>query len=91
MPILDLIWDDWNIEHIKKHDVSRSEVEEVYSSTVIKQETHGKKLLLLGKTQKGRLITLVISCRNPSKLYIVSARDMSRKERNIFYDEKQTL
>lgn len=85
-----LVWDDWNIEHVKKHQVSKEEIEQVYTSKTIKSQTYLNRILILGKTKKGRLLTIVVSQGKQKEQYIISARDMSRKERRYYYEQTKT-
>lgn len=80
-----LIWDEWNRNHIKKHKITKKEIEYVYKTSNIKLQSYFKRTLLLGKTKSGRLITVVLSYDKQKDPYVVSARDMSRKERR-YYD-----
>ena len=56
-----LIWDEWNKEHIAKHGISPEEVEEVCHGTYEVIASYRKRLLLLGKTKKGKLLAVVLS------------------------------
>ena len=85
-----LFWDEWNIEHIKKHDVSVDEVEEVYKSKKIARQSYLDRTILLGRTRKTRLLTVVISTGKQQNPYVVSARDMSKKERRYYYEQTKT-
>lgn len=82
-----LVWDAWNREHIRKHKVTVTEVEETYHSTEITRQSYQNRLLILGKTKRGRLLTVVIFKERQENPYVVSARDMSVKERR-YYNEK---
>jgi len=82
-----LVWDEWNKGHIKKHLVTVKEVEEAYKSKKAYKKSYLGRYIILGKTKRGRLLTIVISFAKQKDAYVVSARDMSRKERRI-YDEK---
>lgn len=82
--IKQLIWDDWNVEHISGHKVSVDEVEEVCRLSTEALKTYKERLVILGKTKKGRLLTIVLGPKGKGKYYIVTARDMSKKERRIF-------
>jgi len=86
----ELVWDEWNKEHIKKHKVTVKEVEEVYKSTKIAKQTYLNRKLILGNTRKNRLLTIVISTEKQINPYVVSARDMSKKERRYFYEQTKT-
>ena len=82
-----LIWDEWNKEHIKKHKVTVKEVEEVFKSSKITKKTYLNRTLILGKTKKYRFLTIVVSTEKQVQPYVVSARDMSKKERRYYYDQ----
>lgn len=73
-----LIWDSWNKQHIQKHTVSITEVEEVYHSRTLIVNSYLGRQMILGETKRGRLLTIV-----------VSALDMSKKERSIYHEEKR--
>ena len=78
-----LIWDGLIIDHIKKHNVKVEEVEEAFTNKKIESESYLKRKKILGITKKGRLITIIIS----QSLCVVTARDMSRKERTKYYEK----
>lgn len=78
-----LIWDELIEEHIKKHNVEPEEVEEAYLYRKIESESYLNRKKILGITGKGRLITIIIS----QNLSVVTARDMSRKERIKYYEK----
>lgn len=82
-----LVWDEWNTIHIGKHNVAVSEVEEVYNSTSLIKRSYSGRLLIFGKTKQGRLMAIVIA---PENNYVLSARDMSRKERREYYEQTET-
>ena len=79
-----LVWNSWNIEHIKKHAVSTQEVEEVYLSLTKVVQSYQERFLILGKTKAGRKLTFAVSYQKQAEPYVVSARDMSKKERKIY-------
>ena len=78
-----LIWDELIIDHIKKHNIEPEEVEEAYLYRKIESESYLNRKKILGITRKGRLITIIIS----QNLSVVTARDMSRKERIKYYEK----
>lgn len=90
-------WDKGNIiKNWKRHKVSYIECEEVFFNTpfiVNGDETHSStedRFYILGKTDKGRLLFIVFTVRK-NKIRVISARDMSRKERKIYEQiEKDT-
>lgn len=82
-----LIWDDWNRNHIKKHNVSEQEVEEVCRGVYKQQPAYNQRYLIFGRTNKGRQLTVVLARERKSRYYVVTARDMSPKERRMFARE----
>ena len=82
--IKSLIWDQQNRNHIQKHNVSEVEVEEVCTGIFKQQPTYNERYLIFGKTIKGRLLTIVLTRKKKGAYYIITARDMSVKERRRF-------
>lgn len=82
-----LVWDEWNISHIRKHNVSREEVEEVYVSSPRMQISYKGRKVYFGQTKQGRLLTIIVATENN---YVLSARDMSKKERRGYYEQTKT-
>jgi len=87
-------WDQGNIDkNWKKHEVYYKEVEEVFQNfprVLLTDEKHSvieKRLIIWGKTDRGRRLTIAFTIRN-KKFRIVSARDMNKKERREY--EKKT-
>lgn len=76
----DLVWDEWNIEHITKHNVTRVEVEEIFTRTVRAKKSYKRRLMVFGKTKRERLLAVVLE-REDSGYYVLSSRNASRKER----------
>lgn len=83
-------WDKYNSDKIKaKHDVTPAECEQVFFNIPIvagDDEKHSEtenRLYVLGQTDSGRLLFLVFTVRK-DRLRVISARDMSRKERRVY-------
>lgn len=85
--IKELIWDEWNVGHIKKHDVSVTEVEESCCQPVKSFRSYQNRLIILGKTKNNRLITVILIKKDKGIYYVVTARDMSRKERRLINEQ----
>lgn len=79
-----LIWDEWNEKHIKKHDVCIKEIEEAIKAKILETKSYLNRVVIYGKTKKNRLLTIIISYAKQKEPYVVSARDMSRKERKDY-------
>ncbi|OGK13373.1 hypothetical protein A3A93_03390 [Candidatus Roizmanbacteria bacterium RIFCSPLOWO2_01_FULL_38_12] len=84
MKISSLIWDHWNADHIKKHNVTCKEVEELCSGKHKQQPTYKQRVLIIGKIKSGRALTVVLTEQSPGRCYVITARDTSKKERRKF-------
>lgn len=78
-----------------RHGVSDQECEEVFfdsNKRVLKDVLHSgneERFILLGKTKTKRLLFCVFTIRK-DKIRIISARDINKKEINLYYYEKST-
>lgn len=88
MVIKELIWDEWNIAHIARHQVEPDEVEQVCATEHITWETYNNRILLAGRTRSGRLITIILGKEGEGTYYPVTARDSSKKERRYWRAQK---
>ena len=84
--VKELVWDDWNLEHIKKHGISSEEVEQA-RKIIYHRRAYGGKYLATGRSGK-RLITMVLRHKSPGKYYVITARDASKKERKKVYEKE---
>jgi len=83
-----IIWDKYNTEHIKKHGVTVEEVEKIIRSDVhIKEGYSGKKILI---SRVGSRLLAVVGTMKVNKIYVVTARDASSKERQEFYEYEES-
>ena len=98
-PLSGFDWDDGNLEHCRKHGVSRSEVENLFASPVIILPDTGhsqteRRLRAIGKTGDGRAVFVVFTIReHGGHRYIrpVSARYMHREEIESYEEENPDL
>ena len=86
-------WNRGNInKNLKKHNVTDQEAEEVFANEpkfILEDEGHStaeKRYMLWGVTNRIRKLILIFTTRR-NKIRVISARDMSRKERKN-YEEK---
>jgi len=98
MDILDLIaqcsgfqWDEGNLEKVLlRHRVSKDECEEVvlgHSIFAEVNETHSTsepRYCVMGRTASRRCLYVTFTIRG-DLLRVISARDMSRRERRIYF------
>ncbi|MDL1983941.1 MAG: BrnT family toxin [Deltaproteobacteria bacterium] len=86
MKIERISWDQETVDHISNHSVSPEEVEEVlFNDTDLPLIMRGKegKYLAYGKTNGGRFLLVVWAFRY-RKTKIITARDMSKKEKQLY-------
>ena len=84
-------WDEGNSgKNSKKHGVADTECEEVFfdeNKVVYKDQLHTEqedRFILLGKTKDSRLLYVVFTFRYGSKVRVISARDVERKEVHLY-------
>lgn len=88
MIIKRLIWDEWNIAHIAKHNVEQEEVEEVCNSRNLFTKGKGGSYKMTGQTDNRRYLAIILSPRAGGYFYPITARDADNKEKRRFKNEK---
>ncbi len=79
-------WDKYNIEHLRKHKVEPGECEQVFFNiplTVKPDFVHSRgeeRYFALGKTNIDRILVIIFTVRK-TKMRIITARDVNKKER----------
>jgi len=82
-------WDEGNINKNQKHDVVYTECEQIFFNEPIiilddpKHSFSEIRYAAFGVTDGDRKLVVIYTMRN-KKLRVISARDMSRKERNFY-------
>jgi len=84
MKVEDVLWDFRNIEHIARHKVTPGEVEEVLFENKPHFRRHGEIYYAFGCTQSGRYLFIVFRLIAPKKARIITARDMTIRERRYY-------
>ena len=81
-----LSWDDRNIDHIAKHNVTADEAEQaVFASRKRIRKGKGANIYyLFGRTEAGRYIFIVLLAIGKLSARVITARDMSRKEKKWY-------
>lgn len=88
-----LVWTDENIEHIARHQVTPEEVEEVCFSEqapLVRRgrgsQRRGSRRLyyILGQTESGRYLFIVLRLLEKGDGWVVTARDMDSSERKMY-------
>lgn len=81
--IVRLLWDERNEEHIGRHGVDREDVEEaVHNRPHITRNRHDT-YRVVGQTDAGRYLTIIVSPRGHGEFYVVTARDADLVERRV--------
>ncbi len=90
-------WDEGNLtKNWESHQVASTECEEVFFNLPLLLATDGKhskvevRYYVLGQTNAGRPLFIAFTVRSP-KLRVISARPMSRKERQIYAKVNPTV
>jgi uncharacterized DUF497 family protein len=85
-------WDTGNENKNAKHDVTTAEAEQVFLNEPlvvmddIKHSDLEQRFHALGQTSEGRLLHVTFTIRT-TRIRVISARDMHRKERAVYEQE----
>jgi uncharacterized DUF497 family protein len=88
-------WDDGNsLKSAEKHSVSQTEAEQVFADIPllvaedVKHSQDEARYHALGRTFDGRLLHVTFTMRdNRTRIRVISARNMNRKERGLYEQE----
>ncbi|MDA1079872.1 MAG: hypothetical protein O2840_04270 [bacterium] len=84
-----LVWNEWNIAHIARHGVLQTEVEtSLQDEHVVFMQGYSQRVIVLGRVGNRLLTTVLQAQKNQYEFYVVTARDMPKKERAIYRQEK---
>jgi uncharacterized DUF497 family protein len=87
---------DWDRENELKnwdlHEVKKTEAEQVFfNHPLLVQDTYSQNaeqcFLALGTTNTGRFLAIIFTIRKKKLIRVISARDMSRKERRSYEEQ----
>ena len=81
---LRLRWDEWYEEHVAHHRVDPAEVEEVTRNTPHVTRARRGSYRVIGQTDGGRFLTVVVAPRAGGEFYVVTARDADDIERRAY-------
>ncbi|MEA1944955.1 MAG: BrnT family toxin [Euryarchaeota archaeon] len=79
---LEIIWDEWNKNHILKHGVDKSEVEHALKGAIYVKRS-SNVYLAIGESS-GRILFIVLAERGGNKVYPITARDADGKMKNLY-------
>ena len=86
--IKELVWDAYNIEHIKKHNIKVDEAEGVGKYFISHKKGKSGRYIVVGRSGS-RIISLIVRREKAGVYYLVTARDSSRKERKEIYEKEK--
>lgn len=84
MRIAGFEWDHGNIAHIARHRVRPHEVEEIFYGEVCVFRGRRRRFLAYGQSFSGRYLFVVFEARGRGKIRVITAREMSPKEKQRF-------
>lgn len=87
MVINGLIWDEDNIQHIAKHQVAYSEVEEVFAHDYVVTKEERGRYGVYGITHAERHLVVIIEMRDNEFFYVRTAYPMSSRQRTFYRKE----
>ena len=82
--IKDLIWDERNIPHVKAHTVTPREAEQVCFSKNLLLKRGKNRYAVLGRTQAGRYLFVIVVFQGRSQARVITARDMGKTEKRLY-------
>ncbi|MGH2557501.1 MAG: BrnT family toxin [Thermomicrobiales bacterium] len=83
-----LVFGGDRVEHIARHGVSVAEVEEIAYGDFVVARTRNDRYGLIGQTDGGRYLYIVVAPRGSGIYGLVTARDATDRERRAFRDQR---
>lgn len=78
-------WDEDNIGHIARHEVEPWEAEEATQDTDrVHFRTRSGRIFVIGMTEAGRMLAVVLERKERSWSRVVTARDVIEKEKRAY-------
>ena len=79
---LEIVWDDWNENHILKHGITINEIENALKGDIyVKREKEA--YLVIGQSF-GKIIFIVLAERGGNKIYPITAREADEKMKKLY-------
>jgi uncharacterized DUF497 family protein len=85
--ITELTWDERTIGHIARHNVTVREVEEVCFGSKSFVFRRGDRYIVLGQTNAGRYLFIVIVRTQTGRGHVLTAREMDDSEKRRYRRE----
>lgn len=84
MRTFELVWDDDTVEHLARHGVDVEEAEEACRSRPHVLRARYGRYLVLGQTEAGRYLTVIVAPLSRGRATLITARDMDTSERRRY-------
>jgi len=83
-----LIWDEKNIAHIARHHVTPEDIKDVATGFHITKVAHKNRIIIVGKTQDGRILEIVLQLKGRGRYYPITAYD-AETETVVEYNRRE--
>lgn len=80
--INNLIWDEWNLEHVKKHSLTKRVVEKAILNVKAFRYGYKGRIILICDLRE-TLISIIVDRKADGKYYVVTARIAGKEERKL--------
>lgn len=87
MTIHGFIWDEQNIQHIAKHSIAPSEVDEMLSHPWVGTKERFGRFGLFGVSRTSRYLVAIIEQRNNDMFYVITAFEMDKEYKEFYLKE----
>jgi len=81
-------WDEANEDHIARHGVTPAEAEEVFRARLFVRRSQYGRYFILGRSGAGRYLALAVERYQGGVVRVVTARDMTERERQLYLRRK---
>ena len=78
------VWDEENVAHVSRHQVSPEEVEEALAGDPVVLRGTDSRFLAYGRTESGRHLFTVYVSRPGGRIRVLTARAMTEKEKSSY-------
>ncbi len=83
-----LLWTDWNVTHIARHEVEPNEVEQVCHGSFIASQTYKGRIRIAGPTAAGRMLAIILKPEGEGTYFCVTTHDANAGEIKRYHELK---
>lgn len=89
MHVEDVIWDEYNVEHLAAHRVRPEEVEDtIWDNPRFEKRRGQQRYHVYGQTSGGRYLFIILDRVREAIFYVVTAREMTSSEKSYYKRKK---